>query len=257
MIHTFRVVVVGRDSATRSRLGELLGGQRDFDVVAEADSGAEGVRAIEARAPDVVFLGVQLPKMDAFEVLERVSLDRLPIVVFVSPPEAPALPALEASSADYLLEPVEERPFLDVLRRLRRALHSGRDAERMERLLALIADPPGRKDGPSYVRRLVVREDDGASFLPTEDIVWIEAAGNYVRVHSVSGSHLLRTALAELEQKLDPDEFARIHRSMIVNLSRVEAVRQGRRGEHIVVVEGGHSLKLSRGYRGRVPREVY
>lgn len=257
MIHTFRVVLIDHDPAARATLRQKLEQESDFEVVAEATSGTEAVDVLESKSPDVAFLGVQLPRMDAFEVLERASLDRLPAIVFVSQPEAPAIQALRAQAIAYLLKPIQDASFREVLRGVRRVLHSGHDADRIERLLSLIAEPPGRSGGDRYVSRLVVREGGTATFLAAEEIVWIEAAGNYVRVHASSGSHLLRRPLAELEQKLDPDEFARIHRSMIVNLSRVEAVRQGRDGEHTVVLEGGRRLRLGRAYRDRLRRGVH
>ena len=255
MIHTFRILLAAPDVEARAALRRWLAAERDFEVVAEAATPEEAVAGISRLRPDAVFLAVRMPPTDAFEVLERVGSDRLPATVFLCASGDPAAAELARLDLDRIPEPLEEGAFRDALKRLRRSLHAGRDVERAERLLTLLAAPPGRAE-PGYLRRLVVREGERARFLDTKEILWIEAAGNYVRVHAEGGEHLLRTALAELDAKLDPHRFARIHRSVIVSLARVEEVRRTAAGDHAVVLEGGQALKLSRGYRDRLPREV-
>lgn len=245
-----RTLIADHDARDRRLLGVALGAEREFEVVAECESGRSAAAAIVAARPQAALLAVDLPDITGFELLELLPPRRRPLTVFVSAQRVHAARAFELGAAGYLLKPIEPRL-------LRRAL---------ERIQALLDDATEEGEGeapphsaephrsPSHDRRLAVRTGRGLSLVRAEDIHWIDAAGKYARLHLEGRSHLLRTTMKALEKRLDPDRFVRIHRSTIVNADRIAEVTPRAYGDHRVVLEGGQRLNLSRGYRSCLPR---
>ena len=241
-----RTVVADDQPMARERLTALLAQQPDVDVVATCASGAEAVSAIKAHRPDLVFLDMQMPELDGFGVIDAVGVDRMPPVVFVTAYDAFALRAFEVHALDYLLKPFGRDRFEQALERARRHLERQRDGELATRLMALVADvrpAGGRPD------RLMVRSGARVVFVDADQIEWVEAEGNYVRLHAGSESHLVRDTMQSMERRLGPARFARIHRSRIVNLSRVRELRLVASGEYEAVLHTGVRLGVGRLYR--------
>jgi len=244
-----KVLVADDEPLARERLSGLLGQEPDIEVVGQARDGEEAVTAIHDDSPDLVFLDVQMPQMSGFDVIEAVGSDKMPLVIFVTAYDQHALKAFQVRALDYLLKPFDRERFRDALSRARKQLERDENGDLGRRLLALVKDL--RRDQPKS-DRLVVKSGGRLFFLRTDEIDWVEAAGNYVRLHVGPGSHLLRETMNAIEGRLDPEKFFRIHRSRIVNMERIQELQPWLNGEYAVLLRTGTRLTLSRGYREKL-----
>jgi two-component system LytT family response regulator len=244
-----RTLVVDDMRLARRRLVMCLAADPEIEVVGECANGREAIAAVRRLAPDLVFLDVQMPKVSGFDVIEAVGAENMPAVVFVTAYDEFALRAFDVSAIDYLLKPFDEgrleRAIARVKRRIRRGGPDGLE-ERLARLLAGVA-------APKYLKRLTVKTSGHILILPVEEIDWLGAAGNYVEVHAGRQTHLVRESISNLEGKLDPEEFVRIHRSTIVNIERVRELHPLFNDDHVVVLRDGTRLNLSRTYYHKLP----
>jgi len=225
-----RALVVDDEPLARTNLAVLLRLDHEIEIVGECGSGQEGLEEIRSKKPDLVFLDVQMPECDGFDVLELLGNDLPPAIVFVTAYDQYAVRAFEAGALDYLLKPFDNARFDRALSRAK------------ERILA-------GKDLPRKIDRLPIKSSGQVLFLKFSEIDWIEAADYYACLHVGAKTHLLRRSMSELERDLDPAMFCRIHRSTIVNRERVWSLKLGEDGEHEVLLENGTSLRMSRGYR--------
>jgi two-component system LytT family response regulator len=225
-----RTLVVDDEPLARSNLTVLLQTDPEIEIVGECGSGMEGLEQIRSQKPDLVFLDVQMPECDGFDVLELLGAGLPPAVVFVTAYDQYALRAFEAGALDYLLKPFDNARF-------ERALGRAKDRIRQS------------QGGPRKSDRLVIKSIGQVLFLRFSEIDWIEAADYYACLHVGGQSHLLRRSMNELDRELDPALFCRIHRSTIVNLDRVRGLKSGEDGEHEVLLESGARLRLSRSFR--------
>lgn len=249
---TLRVLLVDDEELARRGLRDFLDDEPDVEIVGECASGGEAVTAIRELVPDLVLLDVQMPGMNGFEVLERLP-PPLPTVVFVTAWDRYALQAFDAHAVDYLLKPVERQRFRRALARTRQAVESGRPGDssaRLAELVALLAPSGGAR------RRFMVKAGGKIRLIRAEEIRWIEAAGNYARLHTSDGRHSIRETMQSLEQQLDPAQFLRIHRSYIVNLDEVREIQHWVKGDLMVMLRAGGTLPLSRAYRSRLEQRL-
>ena len=223
-------VIVDDEPLARSNLAVLLRLDPKIEIVGECGSGVDAPALIRSAKPDLVFLDVQMPECDGFDVLELLGNDVPPAIVFVTAYDQYALRAFEAGALDYLLKPFDNARFDLAL-------------DRAKQKIKLRKDLPGKLD------RLVIKSAGRVSFLRTSEIDWIEAADYYACLHVGQRTHMLRRSISELEQDLDPATFCRIHRSTIVNLNRVHGLKLNEDGEYEVLLENGTKLRLSRSYR--------
>jgi len=244
-----RVLIADDEPLARERLASLLSSESDVELVAQARDGEEAVTAIHDHSPDLVFLDVQMPQMSGFDVIEAVGTDKMPLVIFVTAYDQHALKAFQVRALDYLLKPFDRGRFADSLQRARNQIERAETGDLGRRLLALVKDL--RRDQPRS-DRLVVKSGGRLFFLRTDEIDWIEAAGNYVRLHVGTTSHLLRETMNAIESRLDPEKFFRIHRSRIVNMERIQELQPWLNGEYAVLLRTGTRLTLSRGYREKL-----
>jgi len=240
---------VDDEPLARERLASLLSAEQDIEVVAQCRDGEEAVAALEQHTPDLVFLDVQMPGLNGFEVLEAVGPEKMPLVVFVTAYDQHALRAFQVRALDYLLKPFDRDRFKDALQRARAHIQRDETGDLGRRLLALVKDL--RRDQPK-TDRLVVKSGGRLFFLRTDEIDWVQAAGNYVRLHVGSASHLLRETMNAIEGRLDPEKFFRIHRSRMVNMERIQEMQPWLNGEYAVLLRTGTRLTLSRGYREKL-----
>jgi two-component system LytT family response regulator len=232
---------------------------KDVQLIGECKNGREAVTKISEDRPDLVLLDVQMPMMDGFAVLRSLPEDAMPIVVFVTAFDEHATAAFDVHALDYVVKPVEAERFRVAVERARRQLSIEGTVERHQRLIELLreqsGDPPASTapaiTGTRRPQRLLINEDGRRFFVAVADIEWIEAYGNYVRLHVGAKTHLLRATMSHVESSLDPSQFGRIHRSSIVNLLAVREIQPWFSGEHIVILKDGTKLKLSRNYRDR------
>jgi len=252
-----RVLIVDDEPAARRGVRLLLDGVPDVAVAGEAGDGLGAVRLIAETRPDVVFLDVQMPGCDGFEVIRRVGAAAMPVVVFVTAHDEHALRAFEVSAIDYLLKPYEDARFHAALGRARAESarrRAGALGDRLEQLLrALEKVPrPAGEAAAGRADRILIKSSGEIYFLKVEEVDWIEAEGDYMKFHAGGRTHLLRETMARLESRLDPRRFVRIHRSTIVNIDRVRKMSPAFAGEYAVVLHDGTKLRLSRGYQDRL-----
>jgi two-component system LytT family response regulator len=246
---SIRVLVVDDEPLARQRIVDLLKAEPDAELIAECRDGHEAVAAIEQHHPDLVFLDVQMPEADGFDVIEAVGADRMPAVIFVTAYDQYALRAFDVRALDYLLKPFDRPRFTEALDRARRRIGDAARTDVHERLVALMND---LRAGPSRANRIVVKTGGRLFFLRTEEIDWIEAAGNYLRLHAGRGTHLIRETMTTIEQRLDPAKFFRVHRSSIVNIDRVSALEPCPSGDYVAILADGTRVNVSRGHRDTV-----
>ena len=266
-----RVLIVDDESLPRQRLTRLLEEIPNTECVGEAANGRAAVDAIESLLPDLVLLDVRMPGMGGLDVA-RALTGHVPFVIFVTAFDEYALSAFEVHAIDYLLKPVERERFVAAIERARALVANTSAAQRHERLLALLqgeprpsaaesdargelsdaAPSPVAGDVAAFPRRFLVKGDGQMYFVAVNDIDWVEAYGNYVRLHVGKSVHLIRETLGNIERKLDPTRFARVHRSSIVNLDRVARMDLWGAGDYVVLLKDGTKLKLSRWYRSRI-----
>jgi two-component system LytT family response regulator len=243
-----RVVVVDDEPIARSGVIRLLGEDPDFLLVGEAGSGPEAVRVIEDEDPDVVLLDVQIPELNGFEVLAHLDVDQLPLVVFVTAYDEYALRAFDVSAVDYLLKPFDRERFQAALGRVKHHFRT-RDADELRSRVRELLD---RMSGPAASDRLVVRDAGRVFFLGLAEVDWIEAAGNYVRVHAGKNAHLMRHTITGMLGKLPASQFLRVSRSAIVNLKRVREVQSLFNGCFVFILQSGVRVESSRRFRRQI-----
>lgn len=255
-----RALVVDDEGPARQRLLELLERRAEVTVVGECAGGVAAVRLIREARPELLFLDVQMPGLGGFEVVEQVGVEHLPVTVFVTAFDQYALRAFEASALDYLLKPYSDERFDLCLARALAHVRTQRREELSARLLSLLghAGEPGtpaaaaatpQPHAARHLERLLIKTGGRVLFLPASDVDWIEAAGVYVQLHAGGRKYLHRASLAELESQLDPEQFIRIHRSSVVNISSVKELQPHSHGDYVAILKDGTRLKLSRSYR--------
>lgn len=232
-----RTVIVDDEPLARSNLLLLLARDPEIEVVGQCGSGVEAINEIRRSKPDLVFLDVQMPEVDGFDVIEQLGADQPRVMVFVTAYDQYALRAFEAGALDYLLKPFDNPRFERALSRAKQNIRHTADSKRGS-------------------ERLILKSSGQVVFVKQSEIDWVEAADYYSCLHVGAKAHLLRRSMAELENELDPSMFCRIHRSAIVNLNRVRGLKVGEEGEYDVHLEGGQTLRLSRRYRAQLQQRL-
>lgn len=257
-----RTLIVDDEPLARRGLELRLRRHADIEIVGEAGSGRQAFHAIGELRPQLMLLDVQMPGIDGFELLRMLPATQTPLTVFVTAYDHYAVSAFAASALDYLLKPVDDARLDESIQRARDSLAARKTDDHYQRLLKFIASQPG---GQRAMADALLEDDDGHAGavltikdgarllrIDKESIRWIDAAGDYMCVHTADGTHVLRGTMQKLERCLDPRKFARVHRSTIVNLKCVRAMRPHLNGEYFLVLESGHELKLSRTYRDKI-----
>lgn len=248
-----RVLIVDDEELARDRIASLLAEQNDVEVVGTCADGPSAVETIERERPDLVFLDVQMPGMDGFEVIENLDRDHVPAVVFVTAHDAHAIRAFEIHALDFLLKPFDQTRFEKALERARAQLSRDKSSTIDSRLVSLLEE---LRDERKYPERLIVKSSGRVFFVRAEDIDWVEASGNYVKIHTKGEAHLLRESMKNMEAKLDPKTFVRIHRSAIVNIDRIKELEPWFHGEYVVIMRDGTRLTASRVFSDRLSAAI-
>jgi two-component system, LytTR family, response regulator len=248
-----RSLIVDDEPPARDLIMTLLRAEPDVQIVGECANGRAAMEALEDLRPDLMFLDVQMPGLNGFEVLAECPPERWPLIVFVTAYDKYAVRAFEVHALDYLLKPFEYERLRQAVQRARQALMQGAAPAQQARLLSLLEDVQTRFGSWD---RLVIRETGRVTFLKPEEIDWIEADGNYLRLHTGKNSHMLRETMHAAEARLEPKKFLRISRSVLVNLERVREWQPLFHSDSVVILENGTRLTVSRLYRGKLDRLV-
>jgi len=246
-----RTLIVDDQLMARELLRRMLKDEPDIEIVGMPASGLEAVQAINSLSPDLVFLDVRMPELDGFGVLAQIDPARMPVIIFVTANDDFALRAFDVHALDYLVKPCTMDRFQTALDRARRQIHRNQARDIQRRLTALLED---LKAQPKLAERLPVKSEGRIIFLRLTDIDWVEAADNYVKLHSGNEAHMLRETMTALEQKLPLDRFLRISRSAMVNIEQIKELHPMFHGEYIVILRSGVRLTLTRGYRDKLQR---
>src|SRR5918997_1536286 len=237
----------------RRNLRLLLEKDPQIEILEECRNGREAVKAINTLSPDLIFLDIQMPEMDGFDVLARVGPEHIQAIIFVTAFDQYALKAFDVHALDYLLKPFDDERFAHALERAKSQIEA-REIDRLsKRLLALLEERESARNGAreqqNYLTRLMIKASGRVMLLKVDEIDFIEADGNYAKLHVGRKAHLLREKMHDLETRLDPAKFVRIHRSVIVNLDRIKEMHPHFNGDYIVVLEDRRELRLSRSRR--------
>lgn len=243
-----RVLIAEDEPLARDRLRTLLEDQNDIEITAECADGRSAVDAIREHEPDLVFLDVSMPELNGFEVIQEIGAAEMPPVIFVTAFDHYAVQAFDAHAVDYVLKPFDEDRFRTAVERGRDALHQRTNGALDQRLSDLLQG----LTRPSYLERLAVKSGGKIIFLKTSEVQWVAAEGNYARLHAGKRSYLMRETMSNLESKLDPDRFIRIHRSTIVSTDSIAELEPLFQGDYVVVLRDGTRLTSSRGYRSNL-----
>ena len=240
-----RAMIVEDEPLARERIRLLLREEQDVEIVSECADGADGVAQIEKQNPDLLFLDVQMPEMDGFEVLQNIPAEKLPVVIFTTAFNQHAVRAFDAHALDYLLKPFKPARFKEAVQRARDHIANKQAGTATRGLLAMLAE----RSTATQLTRIAVKTDEKILFVAVSDIDSIESAGNYVVAHVGKEEHVLRDTLTNLETKLPPAKFLRVSRSVIVNLERVKELQPMFRGESVVVLKNGRAIPTTHSLR--------
>ncbi len=242
-------LIVDDEPLARDRVKRFLRDEHDIRIIGECGNGREAVAAIRERKPDLVFLDIQMPEKNGFEVVKALDERTMPAVIFVTAYDQYALQAFDVHALDYLLKPFNRERLHKAVSHARDQIETRRIGNLDERLASLIKDLKSEK---KHLERLVVKSVGRVFFLKVDEIDWIEAAGNYVKLHAGREAHMIRETMNGIEAKLDPDKFLRIHRSTVVNIDRIKELHPMFSGDYAVILRNGTELALSRNYRERL-----
>jgi two-component system LytT family response regulator len=259
-----RAVIVDDEPLAREALRLMLKDDPEMEVIAECRNGREAVRVIRKKSPDIVFIDIQMPEIDGFQVVEEIGVKKMPVTIFVTAYDKHALRAFAAHALDYLLKPFDHDRFNSALQRAKILVRQRELGVMNENLFALLKDmkaladtssseadknKPGNVGYKEPIDRVVIKSGGRIYFLKIEEIDWVEGAGDYLSLHADSKSHLIRETMGTFHAKLDSTKFLRIHRSKIVNIERVKDIQPLFKGEYVITLTSGVRLNSSRGYR--------
>ena len=245
-IHT---LIVDDMLLARKRIRRYLSADQEIEVIGECSDGLKAVTFIRELKPDLLFLDVQMPEMDGFQVLGEVGAELVPAVIFVTAYDQFALQAFDVHALDYLLKPFDRQRFQRAVGRAKTQIKQQQTGDLNERIGALLHDI---KAQPQSLKRLIVKSSGRTIILTADEIDYVEAAGNYLRLRAGKAAHFIRDRLGQLEKKLDPEKFARIHRSTIVNIERIKEMHPLFNGDQMVILHDGTKLTMSRRYRDKL-----
>jgi len=245
-----KTLIVDDEPLARRNLRLLLAKDPQIEILDECRNGREAVKAINALSPDLIFLDIQMPEMDGFDVLAQVGPEHIQAIIFVTAFDQYALKAFDVHALDYLLKPFDDERFAHALARAKAQIEAREINRLSKRLLALLEERESERNAPAqqpgYLTRVMIKASGRVVLIKVDEIDFIEADGNYAKLHVGRKAHLLREKMNDLEGQLDPNRFVRIHRSVIVNLDRIKEMHPHFNGDYIVVLEDGRQLRLSR-----------
>lgn len=259
---TLRTILVDDEELARKGLRLRLAEFPEIEIIGECEDGSEALKTIEELEPDLVFLDIEMPELTGIEVVTHLQADAMPMIVFVTAYDQYAVNAFELHAVDYLLKPIENERLVETIARIKLRTESQSQESEKEKLISFISKLTGAPtseiltmvddEKESYPSKIAIKDRDETVLVRIEDIAWVEAAGDYMCVHANGQVHVLRSTMKELERKLNPTLFQRVHRSTIVNVSMIDKVTKHINGEYHLILNNKSSLKMSRSYRDKI-----
>jgi two-component system LytT family response regulator len=261
-VTTLKAIVVDDEKLARRGMVLRLAEMPEIDVIEQCTNGEEAVKAIASLSPDLVFLDIQMPGMDGFDVVCELQADAMPLIIFVTAFDQYAIDAFKVHAVDYVLKPIDDDRLHQAVERAvkRHALESGGDSK--EQLMAVVQGRNGSgatmeeaahaTASDSWPERLTIKDGNEFQFIKIADIQWVDAAGDYMCVHAAGKTHIMRTTMKRLESSLNPETFIRVHRSSMVNVNCIVSAVTHTNGEYMLSLDGGAQLKVSRSFRDRI-----
>ena len=257
-----RALIVDDERLARETLRLLLDSHEQVKIVGECENGREAIEKLQNEELDLVFLDIQMPEMNGFEVIEAFGAENMPVVIFITAYDQYALQAFEARALDYLLKPFDDERFEQALERAFERIHQRQVGALSTKLVDLIGNknnlgdskPDYKIANDTFIERIMIKERGSMFFIKVDEIDWVEAAGDYVSIHVGSKSHLLRETMGGLMKKLNPRQFVRVHRSSIVKVDSIRELKPYFHGDYIIILKNGKELKLSRRYWDQVEK---
>ncbi|HTZ88898.1 MAG TPA: response regulator [Alloacidobacterium sp.] len=249
---TYRAIVIDDEPLARRGIISRLRPYPQFEVIGECSNGEDALAAISEHHPDLIFLDVQMPEMDGFEMLENLPSDERPAVIFLTAFDQYALRAFDVHATDYLLKPIDDERFTEAIDRVQRVLQMEKDNTLEERLESLLSDLHSKRAATGNKQRFAIRNGRRIFFVTANEVEWIEAQGDYAALHVSGKTHLLREPLHILERRLDASTFIRIHRSTIVRLDRISEMQALANRDCLLRLKDGTTLRVSRSYSDRL-----
>ena len=264
--HLLKTLIVDDESLARRGLAHRLKNIADIEIVGEANNGREALKLIAEKSPDLVFLDIQMPGINGFEVVQQLDIKTMPVILFLTAYDEYAVQAFEANALDYILKPIDEERLHQVLEKVRDNLNQKRAVIQKRQLLELVSQFSGETISsfaeleeknvadfvPKEPSRLAIRDAGRTTWVNQDDIEWIDAAGDYMCVQAQGTTYIMRKTMKELEKELDESILQRIHRSTIVNIKHVREMESHINGEYFLTLESGHRVKLSRTYKDKL-----
>jgi two-component system LytT family response regulator len=248
-VKCIQALIVDDEPLARERIRDMLETDSEIEIIGECASVQEAIEAIDQNPPDLIFLDVEMPGKDGFAMLDELEPGRIPAIIFVTAYDQYAVRAFEVYALDYLLKPFDRERFEKAVRRAKAHVQNEKSENITERILSALEEIKAR---PVHLERLVIKMNGHVFFVKTEEIDWLEAEGNYVRLHAGKESYLLRDTISALESQMDPRRFVRVHRSAIVNIDRIQELQPWFHGEYRIILREGVQLTLSRSYREKL-----
>jgi len=241
-----KTILVDDEEHARNRLGYMLNEQKNIEVVATCSNGIEAITEIERLKPDLLFLDIEMPEVNGFDVISNLDLEKPPIVIFVTAFSEYAVKAFEVNALDYVHKPFDKDRLSLAIEKAERQIQNYNEDEVRKRLEQLLKTA-GVKD--ESLDRFILKSGGSIYIVKTFDVLWIEASGNYINIVTDKKKYLLRSTLTSVKQKLDRTKFYQIHRSTIVNLDYVDRIEEGTYGDYLVIMQNEEKLKMSRNYK--------
>lgn len=252
-----RTIIADDEPLARKKVHLLLDSEPEVSIVAECSDGKQTISAVKTCRPDLLLLDIQMPDLDGFQVLSEISSKEMPVVIFTSAYDQYAIRAFQAHALDYLLKPFDQDRLHQAIERARLELRKAHDRRITHRILDLLSQVTSQTQPTSEPdRRLVIKAKGRVVFLDLDEIDWVGAAANYVRLNVGKESYLLRETISRTSERLNPDHFIRVHRSTIVNVRKIKELIPVNSGEYVVVLKSGKELSCSRGYRRGLQRVI-
>ncbi len=239
-----KLIIIDDEPVARNIIKKFLAGENDFEIIGECGNGEDAVSMIIELKPDLIFLDIQMPEMDGFEVINAVGTKNIPYIIFVTAYDQYAIKAFEINAVDYLLKPFDKERFLNSINRAKDIINSKNDIK--TQIKDLIEN---MNKNQKIMERILIKSGGKIFFLKTDEISWIEAAAYYVKLHFGKDSYLIRETLNNMENKIDPSKFIRIHRSYIVNIEFIKELQPWFKNKYVVILKDGTKLNLSRNFR--------